>query len=399
MNILFLSLLDINSFDDENIYMDLLNELIKKNVNVFIVSPSERRKKESTHVINNKNSKILKVKTGNIQKTNIVEKGISTLLIEFQYKKAIKKYFKHIKFDLVLYATPPITFCNVIKYIKKKDNAKTYLMLKDIFPQNAVDLKMFSKNSIIYKYFRKKEMNLYKLSDTIGCMSQKNKKYILEHNIYLNSNKIEVFPNCITPKKENLRNLELNKKYRKKYNIPINSKVFMYGGNLGKPQGISFVLECLNEVKNIKDTFFVICGSGTEYKKLEKFKLNSNMKNLLLLPGLPKNEYTNFLNIADVGLIFLDYNFTIPNFPSRMLSYMEKGIPILSCTDTNTDIGDIIESNNFGWKCYSDNSINLKLLIKKIKELDKDEIIKKGMNSLKYLTENYTCNNNINKLI
>ena len=120
MNILFLSLLDINSFDDENIYMDLLNELIKKNVNVFIVSPSERRKKESTHVINNKNSKILKVKTGNIQKTNIVEKGISTLLIEFQYKKAIKKYFKHIKFDLVLYATPPITFCNVIKYIKKK---------------------------------------------------------------------------------------------------------------------------------------------------------------------------------------------------------------------------------------------------------------------------------------
>lgn len=399
MNILFLSLLDINGFDDENIYMDLLNELIKKNINVFIVSPSERRKKESTHVITNKNSKILKVKTGNIQKTNIVEKGISTLLIEFQYKKAIKKYFKHIKFDLVLYATPPITFCNVIKYIKEKDNAKAYLMLKDIFPQNAVDLKMFSKNSIIYKYFRKKEMNLYKLSNTIGCMSPKNKKYILEHNTYLNSNKIEVFPNCITPKKENLRNLELNKKYRKKYNIPINSKVFMYGGNLGKPQGISFVLECLNEVKNIKDTFFVICGSGTEYKKLENFKLNSNMKNLLLLPGLPKSEYTNFLNIADVGLIFLDYNFTIPNFPSRMLSYMEKGIPILSCTDTNTDIGDIIESNNFGWKCYSNNSINLKLLIKKIKELDKDEIIKKGMNSLKYLTENYTCNNNINKII
>ena len=393
MNILFLSLLNINSIDEENIYMDLLNEFIKKNNDVFIVSPIERRYNKNTHLLNFDNCKILKVKTGNIQKTNIIEKGISTLLIENQFKNAIKKYFNDVKFDLVLYATPPITFCNVIKYIKKRDNARTYLMLKDIFPQNAVDLKMFSKKSIFYKFFRKKEKTLYKMSDRIGCMSPKNKEYLIQHNSYLDENKIEVFPNSINIKKENYRNMELNKKYRKKYNIPNESKVFMYGGNLGKPQGIPFVIECLDKVKNLSDVYFIICGSGTEYKKLEGFKNNSNINNLLLLDGLPKKEYDELLNVADVGLIFLDYNFTIPNFPSRLLSYMEKGIPVLSCTDPNTDIGDIIESNNFGWKCYSNNSDIFKKIVLNISELDRNRIEKFGQNGYDFLKNNYLCKN------
>ena len=113
MNVLFLSLLDINKFDEENIYMDVLNELIKRNYNVFIVSPVERRKKKNTYVIENNSSKILKVKVGNIQKTNIIEKGISTILIESQFKRAICKYLNGIKFDLILYSlTNPFPLIN-----------------------------------------------------------------------------------------------------------------------------------------------------------------------------------------------------------------------------------------------------------------------------------------------
>ena len=73
-----------------------------------------------------------------------------------QYLRAINKYWRYVKFDLILYSTPPITFNKVICTLKKRWQAKTYLMLKDIFPQNAVDLELFSKNSIVYKLFRKK---------------------------------------------------------------------------------------------------------------------------------------------------------------------------------------------------------------------------------------------------
>lgn len=390
MNILFLSLLDMKSFDDENIYMDLLNEFIDNGHKVFIVSPTERRNKEKTNIIEKNSSKILRVKTGNIQKTNIIEKGITTVLIESVFKHAIKKYYKGIKFDLVLYATPPITLCNVIKYIKKRDNAKTYLMLKDIFPQNAVDLGMFSKKSIFYKYFRNKEINLYKMSDRIGCMSPKNVEYLLEHNSYIDKKKVEVCPNSIKIREKNKFNPELRKKYREKYNIPEEAKVFVYGGNLGKPQGVDFIVECLKKCSDIDNCYFVICGTGTDYYQLDNYVKLEKPKHVILINGLSKEEYNEFLNIGDVGLIFLDYRFTIPNFPSRILSYMEKEMPILACTDPNTDVGDIIEDNGFGWKCYSNNSIELKKEIDNIKLIDKKELKEYGSNSIKYLNDNYS---------
>ena len=56
-----------------------------------------------------------------------------------------------------------------------------------------------------------------------------------------------------------------------------------------------------------------------------------------------REEYDNLVQICDVGLIFLNARFTIPNFPSRLLSYTEIGKPVLAATDENTDIGKIIE--------------------------------------------------------
>src|SRR5690606_28874945 len=95
----------------------------------------------------------------------------------------------------------PITFCGVVKYLKKRDNLMSYLLLKDIFPQNAIDLNLLSNRGlkgIIYKYFRKKEQKLYKYSDYIGCMSQANVKYILDNN-NLSKDKVEVNPNSEFP--------------------------------------------------------------------------------------------------------------------------------------------------------------------------------------------------------
>ena len=113
MRLLFISLLDFNSFNDRNIYTDLLREFKKNGHDVYYISPVERRKKVNTHM--EENGHLLKLKIGNTQKTNIIEKGISTLLIEPQFKHAIRKYFSDVKFDLILYSTPPITFANVVK--------------------------------------------------------------------------------------------------------------------------------------------------------------------------------------------------------------------------------------------------------------------------------------------
>lgn len=386
MNIIFLTLLDFYSYSEHNIYCDVLREFIKHGHEVFCISPTERRAGAKTHL--EENGHLLKLKIGNTQKTNILEKGISTMLIEPQFVRAIKRYFNDVKFDLVLYSTPPITFAKAIKYVKKRDQAKTYLMLKDIFPQNAVDLGMMSKSGIkglIYKYFRTKEKQLYAISDRIGCMSQANVDYILKYNPEISREKVEICPNCIE-----VQNIEISdderRDIRDRYGLPHKKKIFVYGGNLGKPQDIPFIIECLNAQKDNMEAYFLIVGDGTEYDKLDEFLKKAQLKNVKLIKKLPKDEYDKMIRACDVGLIFLDYHFTIPNFPSRLLSYMQAGLPVLACTDSHTDVGEVINKGGFGWWCESNNSEEFCRIVKEVLATD---IVVMSTKSLEYLYEHY----------
>lgn len=356
MNVLFLTLLDFNSLEERNIYTDLLREFTKRDHHVFVISPVERRKKQVTSVVKEQNVTILKLKIGNTQKTNLIEKGISTVSIEPQFISGIKEYFSDVKFDLVIYSTPPITFCNAIEYVKKRDGAKTYLLLKDIFPQNAVDMGMMSKTglkSFLYKYFRRKEKKLYKISDHIGCMSQANADYIIKHNPEILPDIVEVCPNSVEPIDMSV-NQEEKIAIREKYRIPVDKMVYVYGGNLGKPQGIDFLIKCLKSQERNEDVFFLIVGDGTEFGKLEAYINDADQKNVKLMKRIPKEDYDTLVGACDVGMIFLDYRFTIPNFPSRLLSYMQAKIPVLAVTDISTDVGKVIVEAGFGWWCRSD---------------------------------------------
>ncbi len=389
MNVLFITLFDIRNINNSGIYEDLLREFYKNDHNVYIISPTERRNREKTHFIENNGCKIIKVKTGNVQKTNLIEKGIATVLLETQYINAIKKYFSNIKFDLILYSTPPVTLVRPIKFIKKRDNAKTYLLLKDIFPQNAVDMGILGRKGIkglLYKYFRKKEKMLYALSDKIGCMSQANVDYILKNNPEVNSEKAEICPNSIE-----LRDVLISEteriNIREKYGLPLDKKIFVYGGNLGKPQGISFIIECLKKCKDIESAFFLIIGSGTEYGKLKNFVEREGSVNTKLFNALPKDEYDKMIAACDIGLIFLDHRFTIPNFPSRLLSYMQAKLPVLAATDANTDIGEIIVNNGFGWWCESNNTEDL---YNKVVQINNENLFDMGKKALQYLIDNYS---------
>lgn len=388
MNILFLTTGCINSIEQHSLYPDLLREFRNHGHNVYSVSTYERRIGKETEYITENGHHALRVKIGNLTKCGIIEKGISTLLIEKQYKVAIKKYLSDVKFDLVLYSTPPITLVNVIKYIKKRDNVKSYLLLKDIFPQNAVDLGMMQTSGIkglLYKYFRNKEKQLYAVSDRIGCMSKANVDYVLTYNPEINPNIVEICPNCIDIQDMSISE-ETKKEIRKKYGIPLDKKVFVYGGNLGKPQGIPFLMECLKEQEKNDNVFFLIVGDGTEFGKLQIYFDAIQSQNMKLMKSLPKDDYDKMIAACDVGMIFLDHRFTIPNFPSRLLAYMQAGLPVLACTDVNTDIGKVIVDGGFGWWCQS-NDINT--FLKLVENILDNDISIKGLTGKKYLEEYY----------
>lgn len=390
MNIIFLTLVRIANIEDRSLYHDLMRKFRDEGHTVYIVSPSERRLGLETKLTESVGVHILNVRTLNVQKTNIVEKGMGTLLMESQFKKAIKKHLGGVKFDLITYSTPPITLTNVVKYLKKENpKAVSYLQLKDIFPQNAVDIGMFSSSSPFYKFFRRKEKELYKASDYIGCMSPANVEFVLKHNPEISAGRVEVAPNS----------LELNDNHndnenpifiKEKYGLPIDKPIFIYGGNLGKPQGIPFLIECLNANANRPDCHILVIGTGTELPSLKAWYEEKKPGSVTVMNGLPKADYDQLVKACDAGLIFLDHRFTIPNYPSRLLSYLENKMPVLCATDPNCDMGPIAEANGYGYWCES-NSVEAFTAI--LDKMIHSDIIAMGEKGFEFLRQNYLVEN------
>lgn len=356
-NILFLT--SVYDFADKgNLNVDLIDVFAAKGHKVTVMTPKERKyhpvEKKETHG----NITSLQFKCLNFRgEVNVVEKGISTLSLGYQYKMAWKKNFSNEEYDLVIYTTMPITYSPIIQHIKKKCGAYCYLQQKDFFPQSAVDLGMIHKDSLPYKIFRKIEIQLFKDSDKIGVISPKNVEFILNDNPWMSENKVEVCPNGITPTSD----LELSRikdkriEIREKYGIPHNSVVFLYGGNISRSQGIPFIKRILNHISRstIKNLYFLIIGNGNEYDTLKKHIDSLNCDQISIMPYMPKSEFDKILGAVDVGMVFLDPSFTIANIPSRTLAHMDMGQPIVAATDGYTDYRQLIEDNGLGLWCLN----------------------------------------------
>jgi glycosyltransferase involved in cell wall biosynthesis len=339
--ILFVTLARIDDINVSGIYSDLISKFVSEGYDATIICPIERRFGLNSRIINSNGVKIIQVKSLNVQKTNIFEKIVSTFLLEFIFFSAFYKNCRNESYDIGLFTTPPIFITNFIKFLNKKKLKIKYLLLKDIFPQNALDLNITRKFSLFYLYSRFIEKKLYNQFDYIGCMSKANMDYIIKHNT-INKSKLEVNPNSVDvsryPKKKN------NKKKTKELKL-------VYGGNLGIPQNPILITKFISKIEILDNISFKIIGSGTEFKFIESYILKNNIHNTQIVRSLTKASYFEELDNSDVGLIFLNEKFTIPNYPSRLLDYLYFDLAILSNTDINTDITDFIRNANVG-KCF-----------------------------------------------
>lgn len=397
MTILFITLA-YPKLSERNLYSDLMEEFVNRGHEVFVACQTEKREGIQTHCIEKSGVHVLRIRTGNITKAGILEKGISTFRLQGQFSKSVRKFPGFTKLDLILYSTPPITFARLIRQLKQQHQAKTYLLLKDIFPQNAVDLQLIKKNGFLHQLFRRQEKSLYHISDHIGCMSQANVDYVLAHNPEVSPHKIEICPNSIRPSELQEKSEDNRKKIREKLGIPIDSILFIYGGNLGKPQGASFIIKTLHVFEENPSASLLIVGSGTEFGGIRQAVTELRSSRVKVLQMLPKSEYDDLLRTCDAGLIYLDSRFTIPNFPSRLTAYLDYGIPILAATDKISDIKDAIIEGNFGAWVEAGDIESFRKEVSRI--IDDEEIrILWSANAKAYLLKNYTVEASANVIM
>lgn len=369
-----------------NIYTDLAVALKNNDHTVKVIVSEEKKKIDQTKEFKERELPVLRVRTGNMYEVGFVEKTLTFLNVSKELIKAIKEYYSNDKFDLILFSSPPATLHKVVKWAMKKYKCPSYLMMKDIFPQNGADIGLYKRFSPIYIFFRRHEKKLYKTSTVIGCMSPGNVEYIKEHNRYLKKKQIELFPNTIEIKDKDKLSIEEKAAIRKKYGCQKTDVIALYGGNFGKPQGLDFLPEIFETYKHKKNLKFILIGRGTEKERLFKIIKERNYHNVITYDYIPREEYEKLTAVCDIGLIFLDKRFTIPNYPSRTLSYVESSLPIMAAIDLNTDYGKTLEKFKIGYRVENG---NIKAFKKYFDKLVDDHKLRRemGKNARKYFEQ------------
>ena len=174
-------------------------------------------------------------------------------------------------------------------------------------------------------------------------MSKGNIQYVLEHN-NVDENKLEILYNW---GKVNHSTEVVTTDYKKKYRLE-NRFVAVFGGNIGLPQELEFLLELAKEYKYRRDIIFLIIGKGAQKEKIINIINSNKLSNVMIIDYIPRKGYRNLLEQCDIGLINLNRNFTIPNMPSKVVDYFNAGIPILASTDKNTDLKQFLQEVKAG---------------------------------------------------
>ena len=119
-------------------------------------------------------------------------------------------------------------------------------------------------------------------------------------------------------------------------------------------------------------------------------------KAVSLFKRIPKTDYDTLTYACDAGLIFLDYRFSIPNYPSRLLPYLIARKPVIAATDTNCDTGAIAEENGYGFYTPSN---SVEKFIKTIDKMLASDMRQMGENGYRFFLENYTTEHTYQSIV
>jgi glycosyltransferase involved in cell wall biosynthesis len=321
---------------------ELGSEFKRLGHSVVLIAPGSPEQPSKLNVVNIQGIEYWKFKSGVLRGQGKIKRAINETLLSYKAWHAIKSKVRSTNFDLVVCYSPSIFFGLLVKKIKEETKAYSYLVLRDNFPQWAIDEGIISKGSLLEKYFRCFEEINYKVSDKIGLMSPKNNEIFNQQTSDKYSSQVlfnwaDLAENITTP-------FDL----RKKLNLT-NEFIYFYGGNIGHAQDMGNLLRLASSMQCIDNVHFVFLGQGDEVDLVKDTITLQDLTNTSFLPSVTQDEYKSILKEVDVGLFSLSKHHKSHNFPGKLLGYMHAGLPILGSVNFGNDLIDIVAENNAGY--------------------------------------------------
>lgn len=324
---------------------DLAMEFTYRGHDVTVLAPDHNAESDLQCDYDGK-ARIVRVKTGEIKNVSKVLRAYREISLSRIIWKKAKSFFNENNFDLIVYYSPTIFFGPLVKRLKKQFGCSAYLVLRDIFPQWAVDAGILNEG-LFYRILKRYEKINYDSADIIGVQSPANIEYFTRRR--LNERYcVEVLYNWMSLNECCKSSLHSRKA------LGLEGKViFFYGGNIGIAQDIDNLIRLAARLENIPEAYFLVVGEGSEVGRLKKEIQKIGLKNFHIEPPVSQDEYMDMLAEIDVGLITLDRNLKTQNYPGKMLGYMYHAKPILASINRGNDLRDILLAHNAGLVCYN----------------------------------------------
>lgn len=319
---------------------DLAQEMLRQGHEPVVIVPSDELSSPwATDVIDG--VQVLRLAGLRTRHTSYLRRTISELLLPFVMIRSLRKSpFRDTSWDLVAWYSPTIFFGPLIWLLKRTSRCRTYLILRDIFPEWALDLGLLRKGPA-YAFFKAIAKFQYAMADTIGVQTPSNLAYLAD---WANrpDRRLEVLQNWQTPAPDIGSSIIVA-------NTPLaGRKIFVYIGNMGVAQGMDIFIDLADRLKHRTDVGLLFVGRGSEAPRLKARVHELSLLNTLFFDEVDSREMPGLLAQCHIGLLALDPRHKTHNIPGKFLTYLLAGLPVLARVNAGTDLAHLIENEGVG---------------------------------------------------
>jgi glycosyltransferase involved in cell wall biosynthesis len=323
---------------------DLAMALIKQGHIISVVVPRANQS-NSVNLVKRNGCSIFSVRTFPTKDVNYLFRLFAEWINPFLIWFRLSRYdlFTNQKFDGLAWYAPSIFWGPFIERFKAKFGCKAYLILRDIFPDWALDLGLI-KPGLLYWILKRVEHNQYAQACKIGVQSPNNLTYLINNNPGLQG-KAEVLWNWVGESLVNPCSININQTSLK------GRFIFVYAGNLGVAQGIDTLFDLAAILKEDKSIGFIFVGRGSEVGALKAKIQNGTLPNTLFFDEIDPFEMPGLYSQCNMGLLSLDLRHTTHNIPGKFLSYMRAGLPVFANVNPGNDLVYLATNYKIGMVC------------------------------------------------
>lgn len=319
---------------------DLAHAFSRQGNPVTVLTPSNAVA-ERAAVEENDGVRVVRFRVGKIKGARHVLRAINEISLSLvAWARCRRLLLQQQPHDLIVFYSPSIFFGPLVWWLKGKWNARSYLVLRDIFPDWAVDTGVL-RTGLVYRVFKVFEGLQYRAADVIGVETAGSTKYFADKP---QSSKVEVLSNWAVVQNAP----RATGTFRRQLGLE-GKVVFFYGGNIGVAQDMDNIMRLARRMMDRQDVHFLLVGSGSHVEYFENLIEMESIKNVTILPAVDQDTYFSMLAEFDVGLISLDRRLKSCNYPGKLLGYLQCSMPVLASLNPGNDLAEFLQEQGAGY--------------------------------------------------